>query len=222
MNRLILSLPVLAGLALAGCATPPAPYDYTAFQRAKPASLLVMPPLNESPEVKATPSVWSHSTRPLAEGGYYVLPVTLVDETLRSNGVHSAAEAQGIPYTKLREVFGADAAVYLKINRYGTSYKLIDSENRVDVEARIIDLRDGQLLWSGSAFASSAEQNQQSQGGLVGMLVTALVKQIIGTATDAAYNYAGTAQARLLGVPRVNGVLPGPRSPLHGQPMPAR
>lgn len=222
MNRLILSLPVLAGLALAGCATPPEPYDYTAFQRAKPASLLVMPPLNESPEVKATPSVWSHSTQPLAEGGYYVLPVTLVDETLRSNGVHSAAEAQGIPHTKLREVFGADAAVYIKIHRYGTSYKLIDSETRVDVEARIIDLRDGQLLWSGSAFASSAEQSQQSQGGLVGMLVTALVKQIIGTATDAAYNFAGTAQARLLGVPRFNGVLPGPRSPLHGQALPTR
>jgi hypothetical protein len=213
---------VLGGAVLGGCATPPAPYDYTAFQRAKPASLLVMPPLNESPEVKATPGVWSHATRPLAEGGYYVLPVTLVDETLRGNGVLTAAEAQSIPYPKLREVFGADAAVYIKVNRYGTSYKLIDSETRVDVEAKIIDLRDGQLLWSGSAFASSAEQSQQAQGGLVGLLVTALVKQIIGTASDASYQFAGTAQDRLLGAPRFNGVLPGPRSPAHGKPMPAR
>ncbi|PPE66625.1 DUF799 domain-containing protein [Caldimonas caldifontis] len=213
---------VLGGAFLAGCATPPAPYDYTAFQRAKPASLLVMPPLNESPEVKASPGVWSHAARPLAEGGYYVLPVTLVDETLRGNGIQTAAEAQSIPYPKLREVFGADAAVYIKVHRYGTSYKLIDSETRVDVEAKIIDLRDGQLLWSGSAFASSAEQSQQAQGGLVGLLVTALVKQIIGTATDASYQFAGTAQARLLGGPRFNGVLPGPRSPAYGKPMPAQ
>lgn len=223
MKRFIWSTSlVLGGAVLGGCATPPAPYDYTAFQRAKPASLLVMPPLNESPEVKATPGVWSHATRPLAEGGYYVLPVTLVDETLRGNGVLTAAEAQSIPYPKLREVFGADAAVYIKVNRYGTSYKLIDSETRVDVEAKIIDLRDGQLLWSGSAFASSAEQSQQAQGGLVGLLVTALVKQIIGTASDASYQFAGTAQDRLLGAPRFNGVLPGPRSPAHGKPMPAR
>ena len=223
MKRFIwLTSLVLGGAILGGCATPPAPYDYTAFQRAKPASLLVMPPLNESPEVKATPSVWSHATRPLAEGGYYVLPVTLVDETLRGNGVQTAAEAQSIPYPKLREVFGADAAVYIKVNRYGTSYKLIDSETRVDVEAKIIDLRDGQLLWSGSAFASSAEQSQQAQGGLVGLLVTALVKQIIGTASDASYQFAGTAQERLLAAPRFNGVLPGPRSPAHGKPMPGR
>jgi hypothetical protein len=223
MKRFIwLTSLVLGGVVLGGCATPPAPYDYTAFQRAKPASLLVMPPLNESPEVNATPGVWSHATRPLAEGGYYVLPVTLVDETLRSNGVQTASDAQSIPYPKLREVFGADAAVYIKVNRYGTSYKIIDSETRVDVEAKIIDLRDGQLLWSGSAFASSAEQSQQAQGGLVGLLVTALVKQIIGTASDASYQYAGTAVDRLLGTPRVNGVLPGPRFPAYGKSVPAR
>ena len=50
------------------------------------------------------------------------------------------------------------------------------------------------------------------------MLITALVKQIVGTSTDAAFKYAGIANARLLGAPRPNGVLPGPRSPLFGQP----
>lgn len=208
-----------AGLAvlLTGCATKPPPIDYAAFQRAKPTTLVVMPPLNESPEVNATASVWSHATRPLAEAGYYVLPVTLVDETLRGNGIQSAADAQQIPYPKLREVFGADAAVYLKVTRYGTSYKVIDSETRVEVEGRIVDLRSGEVLWTGSAFATSAEQSQQNQGGLVGLLVAAIVKQVIGSSTDAAYNFAGIAQVRLLGAPRYNGVLPGPRSPRAGQ-----
>ena len=65
---------ILAAVAvialLAGCATKAPAYDYTAFQRAKPAALLVMPPVNESPDVKATPGVWAHATRPLAEAGY--------------------------------------------------------------------------------------------------------------------------------------------------------
>lgn len=205
------------GLVLGGCATPPAPYDYTAFAKAKPVTLLVLPPVNDSPEVNATAGVWAHATRPLSEAGYYVLPVTLVDETFRQHGVNTPNEVQDIPLAKLREHFGADAAVYLKVRKYGTSYAVIASETRVEVEARIVDLRSGDLLWEGRAAASSSEQQQQSQGGIVGLLVAAVVKQIVGTATDASYRYAEIADQRMLGAPRVNGVLPGPRSPLYGQ-----
>lgn len=223
MKKFLANGCLLIGAALlGGCATKPTPYDYTAFQQAKPATLLVMPPLNDSPDVKATPGVWSHAAGPLSEAGYYVLPVTLVDETLKQNGIQTAAEAQEIPVPKLREVFGADAAVYIKVLRYGTSYLVVDSETRVDVEGRIVDLRSGKLLWAGKASASTAEQSQQQQGGLAALLIAALVKQIVGTATDAAYNYAGIAQTRLLGAPRFNGVLPGPRSPLYGQPPPSQ
>ena len=220
MTRLSLQAAVLVPALLAGCATKAPPYDYSNFTKAKPATLLVMPPVNESPDVKATPGVWAHATRPLAESGYYVLPITLVDETFRQNGVDSANDAQDIPHTKLRDFFGADAAVYLKVKQYGTSYAVLTSDTRVEVEGRIVDLRSGQLLWAGKALASSAEQQQPNQGGLVGLLVTAIVKQIVGTATDAAFNYAGIADQRLLGAPRYNGVLAGPRSPLYRQPPP--
>ena len=222
LTRVPLCAAVLGLAILGGCATKAPPYDYAAFMKAKPATLLVMPPVNESPEVNATSGVWSHATLPLAEAGYYVLPVTLVDETFRQNGVVTANDAQDIPSAKLREFFGADAAVYMKIKKYGTSYAVLASETRVEVEARIVDLRSGELLWQGKAVATSAEEQQQSQGGLIGLLVTAIVKQIIGTATDASYRYAGIANQRLLGAPRYNGVLPGPRSPNYGKPPAAQ
>jgi hypothetical protein len=117
----------------------------------------------------------------------------------------------------LREYFGADAAVYIKVRQYGTSYAVISSTTTVALEARVVDLRSGELLWQGEARASSAEQQQQNQGGLIGLLVTAVVKQIIGTVSDASYNYAAIANQRLLGAPRQNGLLPGPRSPAYGQ-----
>lgn len=218
LNRFFVCAAALGLLLLGGCATKPPAYDYSAFQKAKPASLLILPPVNESPDVKATPGTWAHATRPLAEAGYYVLPVTLVDETFRQNGLATANEIQDVPYPKLRDFFGADAAVYMKVKRYGTSYAVVASDTRVEVEGRIVDLRTGELLWQGKAYASSAEQQQQSQGGLVGLLVTALVNQIVGTATDAAFNYAAIADTRMLGAPRYNGVLPGPRSPLYGKP----
>jgi hypothetical protein len=214
MMRATLIGALLAALLLGACATKP-PRDYSAFQRARPASILVLPPLNQSPDIKATPAVWSSATRPLAEAGYYVFPVTLTDETFKQNGVTTSYDAQQIPADKLRQFFGADAALYLSVGEYGSRYQVILSESAVQVSARLVDLRDGALLWDGSARASSAEQ-QQSQGGLIGLLVQALVYQIINTTTDAAYGYAGIASARLFNGPE--GVLFGPRSPRAGQP----
>jgi hypothetical protein len=213
----------VVGLVLiSGCATKVPALDYTAFRAAKPQTLLVLPPVNESPDIKATPAVWAHATLPLSEAGYYVLPVALVDQTFKQNGVTTANAAQDIPLPKLREVFGADAAVYIKVKQYGSSYAVIASETTVAVEARIVDLRNGALLWQGAARASSAEQGQQTQGGLIGLLVAAAVKQVLSNATDLAFNFAATADQRLLGAPRYNGVLPGPRSPAFGQSPPAQ
>jgi len=207
----VLALAIL----LQACATPPTPYDYSAFKQGRPASLLVLPPLNDSPEVNATAGVWAQSVRPLAEGGYYVFPITLVAETFRQNGLDNAADIQEVSPQKLHEFFGADAAVYIRVIDYGTTYKVLSSDTRVAVEGKIIDLRSGQLLWQGQAAASSAEQ-QQNQGGLIGVLVAAVIKQISDTVTDAAFNYAAIADYRLLGAAQPNGVLTGPRSP-HSQ-----
>ncbi|WP_043461451.1 DUF799 domain-containing protein [Azohydromonas australica] len=202
-----------AVVALLGACATQQPYDYVAFKQSRPASLLVLPPVSTATDLKASPAVMSQVTLPLAEAGYYVLPVTLVDETFKQNGLTVPDEIHGVAPEKLREIFGADAAVYLRVTRYGTTYNVISSVTMVAAEARIVDLRSGQLLWQGQAAASSAEGDNSSQGGLVGLLVKAVVNQIVGTATDASYNYAGLASQRLLGAPRPNGVLYGPRSP---------
>lgn len=206
---------VLAGL-LAGCATPPATYDYSAFQRSNPASIVVLPPVNTSPDIKATYSMLAQVTHPLAEAGYYVLPVALVDETFKQNGLLNPEEMHQAPPAKLREIFGADAALYIEVSQYGSSYKVIVSEVAVAANAKLVDLRSGQLLWEGSAFASTAENQNNSGGGLVGMLITAAVNQIINTLSERGHQVAGITSERLLS-PRANGILPGPRSPQHAQ-----
>jgi hypothetical protein len=197
---------------LGACATP-VPFDYTAFKQDRPASLLVLPPLNESKDIKATSGVLATTTLPLAEAGYYVMPVSLVDETFKQNGLTTPTDIHEVPAAKLREIFGADAAVYIRVKQYGTTYMIIGSETRVTVDGKIVDLRSGRVLWSGSATASSQESDSSSQAGLVGLLVKAVVTQIIGTVTDASFNYAGITNQRLLGAPRKNGLLAGPRSP---------
>ncbi|HWV08115.1 MAG TPA: DUF799 domain-containing protein [Pseudomonas sp.] len=214
MKTFIRACTLLALAALVtGCATPPA-YDYTAYREARPASILILPPLNETPEVKATYGMLSQMTAPLAEAGYYVMPVALVDETFRQNGLANAADIHQVEPAKLREIFGADAALYVTVVQYGSTYTLIDSSVKVEAKANLVDLRTGKLLWSGSAFAT--DQNSNNSGGLVGMLITAAVKQVMNTLTDATYPVAGMASGQLLSAGRVNGILHGPRSPQYG------
>jgi hypothetical protein len=68
------------------------------------------------------------------------------------------------------------------------------------------------LLWQGGATASSSENRNSNQGGLAGLLVNALVNQIVETASDTSFKCAAIASQRLLSH-RANGVLYGPRSP---------
>lgn len=217
MNKFLSIGALSAILLLSGCVTPPPPYDYSAFRQAHPRSILVMPPVNKSPDIKGSNSVWAQAVVPLAESGYYVMPIALVAETLRENGLVNPEEALQADPVKLRAFFGADAALYLTVNRYGTAYKVVASDTTVSVEGRLVDLKSGQLLWQGSAQASSSEQQQSNQGGLLGLLVAAVVNQVIASSTDLSHPMAGTANQRLLAAGRPNGMLFGPRSPQYGK-----
>lgn len=166
-------------LVITGCANQQPGYDYTAFRESNPASIVVLPPVNKSPDIKASYSLYSQVSVPLGEAGYYVLPVALVDETFKQNGLMNPDEMHAAPPAKLREIFGADTALYIEITEYGSSYMVISSEVVVTANAKLVDLRSGQLLWEGSASASTAEQNNNNQGGLVGMLIIAAVNQIV-------------------------------------------
>ena len=203
-------------LATAGCATAP-PVDYTAFKESRPASILVLPPLNNTPEVQASYSVLSFATRPLAEAGYYVMPVTLVAEAFKENGMTQAADMHSTPLDKLRKIFGADAVLYITVSKYGSVFMVVNSAAVVTAEARLVDLRTGKELWRGTASASSDEGQNQQQGGLLGLVVAAVVKQVLASATDQSHKVAGVATTRLLSAGTKTGVLYGPRSPNYGK-----
>lgn len=204
-------------LIITGCATKP-PYDYAAFKESRPHSILVLPPLNNTPEVQASFSVLSYATHPLAEAGYYVMPVTLVAEAFKENGMSQPAEMHATSIEKLRQIFGADAALYITVKNYGTVFQVIDSASIVTAEATLLDLKTGKQLWSGTATASSKEgENNQNVGGLVGLLITAVIKQIVATSVDQSHRIAGVTTERLLSAGQPRGILYGPRSPNYGK-----
>jgi len=207
-----LAVVVLVFSTLSGCATRPK-IDYSEIRASRTASIVVLPPVNNSPDVNATYSVLSQTTLPLAESGYYVLPVTLVDEAFKQNGLSTPAEIHQVSIARLREIFGADSALYINVKQYGTSYAVIVSETRVTAEGRLVDLKTGKTIWEGSATASSNEGNSNSGGGVVGLLIKAVITQIVETVSNRGHPIAGLTTQRLLSAGRPNGLLFGPRSP---------
>lgn len=207
---------VMMALLLTGCAKPVQQQDYSAFKQSKPKSILVLLPQNQSPEVAASHGMLSQVTYPLAEAGYYVLPVAVVEETFKQNGMTNAGDIHAVSPAKLHKIFGADAVLYITVLQYGTSYQIITSDTRVTANAKLVDLRTGKLLWSGSATASSNE-GDNSSGGVIDMLVQAAVTQISNTLTDRSHDIAGVTSTRMLTAGTPNGILYGPRSPNYGK-----
>ena len=195
---------------LVGCASRQGPaLDYTAFKQSRPRSIVILPPINESPDVLATYSMLSQMTRPLAESGYYVFPVALVDETFKQNGLTVPNDIQSVAPAKLREIFGADAALYVTVKKYGATYTILNSVAVVSATAQLVDLRTGTTIWYGAATANNNEGGN-SGGGLIGALVAAAVKQIINSTADTSHPVAAKTSLRLLSAGQLNGVLYGP------------
>ena len=186
--------------------------DRSAYMANIPASILVLPPINESPDVRATNSFWSTVTPPLAEAGYYVFPISVVDTMLKNNGVTNGFDAQSISMQKLKEIFGADAALYMKVKKYGSKYQVIDTTVKVEVEAKLVDLNTGTLLWQGT---ESSERSNDSDS-LTGLLITALIDQIANQVGDAGYDVSKSVSSKLFRVDERNkGLMYGPRAIQH-------
>ena len=205
---------LLAGLAfLSGCVTAPEQKDYTSFRQFQPKSVLVLPPLNNSIDEKATYSYLSTVSQPLGEMGYYVYPVAVVDHFLKENGLPTPGEMHQIPLNKVDQIIGADAVLYLEINEYGTKYMILDSSTTVSAVARLVDVKTGQEIWMNEARL--VVSSNDGGGGIAAMLINAAISQVLNSATDAAHGVSRTTNARLMST-KGQGLLYGPRHTLHG------
>jgi len=194
-------------MMLAGCATKP--YDYTNFRAHPPRSILVLPPLNESTAVEGTYSYLSTVTMPLAEMGYYVYPVVVVDQFMKENGMPTAGEMHQAPLSKIREIIGADAVLYATLKQYGTKYQVINSATVVSVQAKLVDTQTGLVLWEGTA---TAQQNSGGSGNIFADLIAAAITQAVNSSTDQAHEVSHLANTMLL-TPKDHGLLYGPYYP---------
>jgi len=189
-----------------GCATVP-PHDYSEYLDQMPRSILVLPPVNESTEVMAPYIYLSTITRPLAERGYYVFPVAVIDGMMKENGVPTPEDMVMVSLDKIQEVINPDAVLYMTVVEWGVKYQVLDSVAVVHVRGRLVDTDTGIVLWQGEHVVRQGSGS--GQNGLLGAMIEAVVDQIINSIVDPTRSVACTTNTQLF-FNKHDGLLLGP------------
>ncbi|MBV1880071.1 MAG: DUF799 domain-containing protein [Pseudomonadales bacterium] len=208
-KKVIFLLPILVSI-LSGCVSQP-PYDYSALIQSKPRSIVVIPPMNNTVEVNAQYKFLSTISKPLADKGYYVFPVSVIDHFLKENGLPTPAEMNSIPLDKIGEIIGADAVLYVSIDQWGQKFQLISSKAIVGAKLRLVDVKTGAQLWDAKVYAEKASGD--GGGGIMGALVAAVVEQVSGSIKDQTVGLSRTANNMAINSHR-RGLLDGPYRPV--------
>ena len=181
---------LVAVTVLCGCRTP---HDYSAYLEHMPRSILVLPPLNHSVEPAAPYVYISTVTRPLAERGYYVFPVAVIDLMMKENGLPTPGEMHQVSLAKIDEILGADAVLYVTIEEWGTEYHIISSTTKVRILATLVDVKTGKTLWSGR----HAAVRSSGGGGPISALIGAVIHQMVYSVADITDDLSQTVNQQL-------------------------
>jgi len=171
---------ICAAFALTGCVTQPQKKDFTAFNAAKPRSILVVPIINKSLDVDAPNYMLSTLPVPLAERGYYVFPVNTSKMVLEQEGFYEGEQIAQQSPEALTKLFGADAVLFVTINRWDAQYAFIATTVTVDFDYRMV-AKDGTEIWTDKQKLVYSPQ-QQNSGSPIAMLVAAAINAAIARA----------------------------------------
>lgn len=126
------------------------------FYAKHPKSILILPAINTTSAADAADHFRYTITKPLAEQGYYVFPVHLVDSFLKSENLPDAELVRNIPIKKLKEIFQPDAILYVDILNWDTDYSILKSSVEVGLSFSLIDASSEEEIWQGNIFSNSS------------------------------------------------------------------
>lgn len=212
------SFSLFAGMALLtiGCAAPKStPSQYAKFRAENPRSILIVPVVNRTVDVTAAACFLSTISRPVAERGYYVYPVFLVQRLLEDDGLADAALVHQADPRRLGQLFGSDAILYVTIDRWDAKYLILDTTVEVEFHYALKSGTTGEELWSSREAIRYSPTSKATGSPLADLFASALAAGL----AKAAPNYIALAQeANGIAVSRPHRGLPaGPYSPSYQQ-----
>jgi hypothetical protein len=176
-------IPIIAFLAIAisGCSTVetmgtkrdayPAMYGPN-----KPVSIVVVPAINESTAAEAGDLLNVTVAQPFDNHGYYVLPMPIVADIFRREGILEGTQVKGIPASVFKKNFGADAVMYLTIDNWDKNYMVVAANVTVGIEYVLLSTETNEVLWS------YKEKVVVNTSGSSGSLLADLISTAVSTA----------------------------------------
>lgn len=151
MLRLTKVIGLFAILTLTGCVTPVMLTKQDAYPdmyAQGPQSILVVPAINKTTAADA-PDLYSTTiAQPLAEAGYYVMPIPMVDMLLTAEGITDGEQLRSIEPTKFKSMFGADSILFVTINQWDTNYYLTGGNVTVGADFELVSTQSATPLWN--------------------------------------------------------------------------
>lgn len=164
----------LAFLALfAGCT--PKHFLIQDYEKQRPLSVLILPPVNQTPQEGVEDVVYPIFVRAIGEKGYYVYSPEYVQEIFHRNKLQEAGRIHALPYKKFHDVFGPDAILYITVEKWAAKYYVIGNMIDTQIFARLIDAKTGVELFN--MRYQYAYDPSAGQSSLAGQLVVALVSK---------------------------------------------
>lgn len=169
----------ISALSVAACATTEPEFkDYTTFRAEDPRSILVLPALNNTVSVEAPEFFLSTVSKPFSLRGYYVFPANMTKSLLENDGLADPALLYATDTTRLGNLFGCDAALYLSIERWESQYAVIATSTNVEFNYELRSCKTGQVLWEDNRALSYSPQSNSSGNPLADLLAQAIISAI--------------------------------------------
>lgn len=186
--------------------------DVTDFRNEDPRSILVVPVINNSVDVTASDLFLSTITVPIAEKGYYVFPVNLVKRVLEDEGLSDAVLVHKSSAKRLNNLFGADAVLYVTIEKWEALYAILSSEVNVAFSYEIRSGKTDEILWTGSSRMSYKPSN--TAGNPVAYLIVSAINAAVTKAKPPYEHLTKLANIQALKYPGF-GIPAGPYSEVY-------
>ncbi|MCB5226435.1 MAG: DUF799 domain-containing protein [Paraglaciecola sp.] len=163
---------------ITGCASPMVTKQdaFPKMYTERPLSILVVPAINRSTAADA-PDLYSITiAQPIAEAGYYVMPIPLTNLLLNQEGIIDGAQLREVNASKFKQLFGADAVLFVTINKWDTNYYVTGGNVTVGAEFDLVSTQTSEVLWN---YNSMIVHNTSGNSGN-------LIADIISTAITTA------------------------------------
>ena len=169
----------IALLVLSGCAVNNKVAKgevYPAMYREMPKTVLVLPAINHSTAADAPYLYSSTIAQPLANSGFYVLSTEVTQKFLDNEGLNTGDQLASVPPQKFGKIFGADAVLYVTIDKWDTNYYVLGGNVKVGISYKLRSTKTGEELWAYANELVMDTGGDSNGGGLLGALIATAIK----------------------------------------------